>query len=130
MAPVFRPHVARSMREAISLRKGICKSKAAEQRAALLANRMARSAAHTPMVKIYSSARMANGNPLVLRSPAGNPSIGWEAQRIQDCLWPLHAFSHRVKYGQGRVSGTMPVMRGEFWQIDGAEQVWLMSFDD
>src|SRR5260363_380589 len=45
------------------------------------------------MVKIYSSARMANGNPLVLRSPAGNPSIGWEAQRIQDCLWPLHALT-------------------------------------
>ncbi|CCD28939.1 putative PilV-like protein [Candidatus Glomeribacter gigasporarum BEG34] len=40
------------------------------------------------------------------------------------------AISQRDKYGQGRVSGTMPVMRGEFWQIDGAEQVWLMSFDD
>src|SRR5260363_435498 len=40
------------------------------------------------------------------------------------------AISQRDKYGQGRDSGTMPVMRGEFWQIDGAEQVWLMSFDD
>src|SRR5260363_4080 len=34
--------------------------------------------------------------------------------------------SERDKYGQGRVSGTMPVARGEEWELVGAEQVWLM----
>ncbi len=40
------------------------------------------------------------------------------------------AISERDRYGQGFVSGTMPVMRGEAWQFSGAQTVWLMSFED
>src|SRR5260364_315064 len=43
---------------------------------------------------------------------------------------PRFAISQRDKYGQGKVSGTMPIMRGETWGFYGAEQVWLMSFRD
>lgn len=36
----------------------------------------------------------------------------------------------RDKYGQGSVTGTMPVKKGESWRIDGASSVWFLPIGE
>ncbi|CCD29334.1 Type IV pilus protein PilV [Candidatus Glomeribacter gigasporarum BEG34] len=95
---------------------------------------------------------LACQNDNIWRSPHGLAFTGWQqvglsgytehsgllvATSCHNCPLvgytsgvPRFAISQRDKYGQGKVSGTMPIMRGETWGFYGAEQVWLMSFRD
>lgn len=69
---------------------------------------------------VGSSGIAINDGLLVATSYSNTTLIGYTSgiQRFY--------IAKRDKYGQGSVSGTMPVIKGESWSISGAQTVWFL----